>query len=260
MTARLKRKIIEAPLALIDDPAQIDRMDIDPEKVAELAQSISEVGLLQPVLLRDVGERYEVVAGHRRVLACRKLNLQHVDAVVKSMTDQEAAIIRATENLARENLTPLEEAIIFGNLITNYKMSIDQVAEKFGYKAGTVRRRMDINKMPPVLRDAIHQKRISVTVAEELWPISNPGDLDYYLLFALDNGCTRDVARSWCKEWKDAKRRKEHAGGEGGCILAPTEPRPVYVACDLCEGPMEIGQETVLRLCKQCYATIKQNM
>lgn len=257
---KVKRKIIEAPLALIDDPAQVDRMDIDLEKVAELAQSISEVGLLQPVLLRDVGERYEIVAGHRRVLACRKLKLTLIDAIVKSLTDQEAAILRATENLSRENLTPLEEAIIFGNLINNFQMTIDQVAEKFGYKAGTVRRRMDINKMPPVLREAIHAKRISVTVAEELWPISNPGDLDYYLSFALDHGCTRDVARAWCKEWRDAKRRKEHAGGEGGAILAPSEPRPVYVACDLCEGPMEIGQEIVLRVCKPCHGTIKQHM
>ena len=255
-----KRKIIEAPLALIDRPSTIDRMEIDSEKVAELAQSIAEVGLLQPVLLRDVGERYEIVAGDRRVMACRKLNLVTIDAVVKSMTDQEAAIIRATENLARENLTPLEEATIFGNLFGRYKMSVEQIAEKFGYKAGTVRRRMDINKMPPVLRDAIHQKRISVTVAEELWPISNPGDLDYYLSFALDHGCTRDVARAWCKEWRDAKRRKEAASGEGSSILSPSEPRPVYVACDLCTGPMEIGQETVLRLCKECYATIKQNM
>jgi len=255
-----KTKRIKAPLELIDNPSTIDRMEIDLEKVAELARSIAEVGLLQPVLLRHVGERYEVVAGHRRVMACKILALSTIDAVVRSMDDQEAAIVRATENLARENLTPVEEAVIFGNLIGNYKMTVEKVAEKFGYNPGTVRRRMDINKMPPVLRDAIQQKRISVTVAEELWPISNPGDLDYYLSFALDHGCTKDVARSWCKEWRDAKRRKESASGEGASIMSPSEPRPVYVACDLCTGPMEIGQEIVLRLCKACYGTIKQNM
>lgn len=255
-----KRKITEVLIRNIDPPSVVDRLEIDSEKVNELADSICEIGLLQPILLRSIGSRFEIVAGHRRFLAHVKLGVPKIDAVVKEMTDQEAAIIRATENLARENLTPFEEAVIFGNLIAVHKMSIDDVAKKFGFKAGTIRRRMDICKMPPELQDAVHKKRISVSVAEELWPIADKGDLDYYLSFALDHGCTKEVARTWCKDWRDAKRRKEAPGGDGGQIFAPSEPRPVFVACDLCVGPMEIGKEVVLRVCQGCFATIKQNM
>jgi len=75
------------------------------------------------------------------------------------MTDQEAAIIRASENLARENLTPLEESVIFSNLYTLYKMTVEQIAQKFGYKAGTIKRRMDLMKMPPILQTAVHAKK-----------------------------------------------------------------------------------------------------
>lgn len=260
MAKRLKRKIAEILLVEIDEPSLVDRIEISPEGIAELAENISEIGLLQPVLLRPLKDRYEIVAGHRRFLACRKLGLSLIDAVVKEMTEQEAAIVRASENLARENLTPIEEAVIFGNLITNHKMSPEQVAKKFGYKPGTIRRRMDILKMPPPLQEAVHKKRISVTVAEELWPISDPSDLDYYLTFAIENGCTKETARGWCKEWKDSKRREKPAGDEGGQVFAPSEPRPVYVVCDLCTGPMEIGKETVLRVCPECYKLIKQNM
>lgn len=255
-----KRKITEVPLNQIDPPSVVDRIAIDTDKVAELAESILEIGLLQPVLLRPIGTRFEVVAGHRRFLAHIRLKVSTIDALIKEMTDQEAAIIRASENLARENLTPFEEAVIFANLVAVHKMTVDEIAKKFGYKAGTIRRRMDINKMPPELQDAVHKKRISVSVAEELWPISDQGDLDYYLSFALDHGCTKEVARTWCKDWRDAKRRKEAPGGEGGQVFSPAEPRPVFVACDLCVGPMEIGQEVVMRVCQKCYATVKKNM
>lgn len=260
MVKRLKRKIVETLLVEIDPPPDLDRMEIDPEKITELAASISEIGLLQPILLRPVKDRFEIVAGHRRYLAHERLGLPVIDSVVKVMTDQEAAIIRATENLSREDLTPFEEAVAFSNLVAKYNMTLEQVSKQFGYKPGTIRRRMDLVKMPPQLQKAVHTKQISVTVAEELWPISDPGDLDYYLTFAIENGCTKEVARSWCKEWRDFKRREKTAGVEGGHLLAPSQPRPVYVTCDLCLGSMELGKETVMRVCPGCFKTIKQNM
>jgi hypothetical protein len=176
------------------------------------------------------------------------------------MDDRESAIIRASENLARENLTPLEEATIFSNLRHRHGMNLEQIAKKFGYKAGTVKRRLELIKMPPQLKQAVHKKRISVSVAEALWPVSDLTHLDYLLSFAIDGGCTKEVAVQWCKDWRDAERRKKSPGGEGGQILSPQEPRPVYVTCDLCTGPMQIGEETVLRICKDCLGVIKKNM
>lgn len=260
MAKLLKRKIVEVLLTKIDEPNVVDRMEIDPEKVLELAENIAEVGLIQPISLRPMEDRYEIVAGHRRFLACQRLGLPVIDAVIKEMTDQEAALIRASENLGREDLTPIEESVIFGSLITKHEMSIEQVAKKFGYKAGTIKRRLDLLKMPPQLKQAVHEKRISVSVAEELWPISDLTHLDYLLTYALDGGCTKEVARSWCKDWRDNVRRAKASGGEGGQEFSPQEPRPVYVACDLCSGAMEIGEETVLRCCKNCIKVIRENM
>lgn len=260
MTRRLKRTIKAIKLNEIVLSKEIDRMEINEAKIEELARSIEEIGLLQPILLREKGEGFELIAGHRRLLACEKLELTVIDAVVTRMSDADAAITRATENLARENLTPIEEANIFANLVAKHKMTVEEVAKKFGYNAGTVLRRMDLNKMPPQLREAIHLKRISVSVAEALWPINDMTDLDYYLSFAVDGGCTKDVARAWCKEWRDLKRRKEAPVGDGGHHFTPSEPRPVYVPCDTCLQAMEIGKETVLRICKGCAETIAKNL
>ena len=255
-----KQAIKSVPLDLIDEPKGIIRMDIDPQGIDELAQSISEIGLLQPILIAVDGERYEVVFGHRRYLASKKLGLSSTNALIRTMTQEEIGIARATENISRADLTPLEEAATYLNLIKQYGLTLEQVAQKMGKSAGTIKRRMDLLKMPPQLQKAVHSKSISISVAEELWTIADMADLDYYLTFAVDGGCTKEVARSWAKEWKDKKRRAENPGAEGGQAFAPTEPRPVFVPCDLCIGPMEIGQETVLRLCPKCANIIKQNM
>lgn len=260
MTKRVKDKITEVDLSLIDDPKTVDRMEISPESISELAQSISEIGLLQPVLLRPTHPRFEIVAGHRRVLAHKKLSLDFIKAIVREMTDQEAAFIRATENLARKNLTPIEEANVFSNLVNGYELSYEEVGRKFGKSPGLIKRRMDLLKMPPQLQKAVHDKKISISVAEELWPISDTATLDYYLSFALDGGCTKEIARMWCKDWKDSLRRKEAASGEGVQILAPSEPRPIYVACDICVEAIEIGKETTLRVCPSCAKVIRENM
>lgn len=260
MTKSSKQTIRDVSIALIDEPKDVLRIDIDSQKIDELAQSISEIGLLQPILVAVDGERFELVFGHRRFLACRKLELSSIRSIVREMTVEEVGIARATENINRADLTPIEEANTYRNLISVYGLTVEAVAKKMGRTAGTIKRRMDLLKMPPQLQEAVHNKRISMTVAEELWPISDLTDLDYYLSFALDGGCTKDVARTWYKDWQDKKRRQKSAGGEGVQDFAPAEPRPIYVSCDLCHGPMEIGQETVLRVCKDCYTTIKQNM
>jgi len=260
MARHSKQTIKDLELKVIDEPKGILRMDIDPGTIEELAQSISEIGLLQPILVAVDGERFELVFGHRRYLASKKLGLSSIKSIIRIMTQEEIGIARATENISRADLTPLEEATTYLNLIEEYGLTLEQTAQKMGKSAGTIKRRMDLLKMPPQLQKAVHSKSISISVAEELWTIADQADLNYYLSFAVDGGCTKEVARTWAKEWKDKKRRAENPGVEGVQTFAPTEPRPVYVACDLCTGPMEIGQETVLRLCPDCAKTIKQNM
>ena len=260
MVKRSKQTIKEVSLGLIDEPKEILRMEINPDDLNDLMLSISEIGLLQPILVATDGDRYELVFGHRRYLACEKLGLSTIRAIVRDMTQEEIGIARATENISRADLTPVEEATTYKNLVGKYGFTLEEVAQKMGKSAGTIKRRMDILKMPPQLQKPLHSKQISIAVAEALWVISDPTDLEYYLSFALDGGCTKDVARSWAKEWKDKKRRAENPVDIGGGDFAPSEPRPVYVSCDFCIGPMEIGKETVLRVCPDCYKIIKQNM
>jgi len=256
----LKRAIQKVDLSLIDEPSGRIRIEIDPALINELAESISQVGLLQPIVLRSGNGRYEIIAGHRRYLAHKVLNESVIDAVVVVLSDIDAAVARATENLARVDLSPLEEAAIWKDLTETHGMSFEEIGKKFGRNPATIRRRIDLLKMPPVLQKAVHDRKISHSVAEELWCITDPTSLDYYLMFAVENGCTKQVANAWAKEWKDSVRRSQEPGAVGGGVTSPSQPRPYYIACDICHSPAELGKESVLRICDVCSATIKQNM
>jgi len=261
MPKHLKQTVKDVSLDLVDGPQGALRMDIDPDELDELAQSISEIGLLQPIMLAVNGGRFEVVFGDRRYRAHKKLGLSVVRAIVRNMTQEEIGIARATENISRADLTPLEEAATYKNLIEHYGMTIERVARKMSKTPGTIKRRMDILRMPPVLQQAVHKKQISMTVAESLWSISDQASLEYYLSFAIENGCTKEVARSWAKDWKDGKRRSQTPGNEGrGVDLSPSEPRPSYVPCDICNQPVDLNTTKFFRTCPACFRAIKKGM
>lgn len=260
MAKAVKKKNKDVELVLIDEPETVDRFGIDQDYISELADSINAIGLLQPIILRPVKDRFEVIAGHCRFLAHKKLGRLKINANVVPMEDGAAALARATENLARKNLTPMEEAAVYRNLIDNQDFTIDQVAKKMGKSGGVIKRRLDLIRMPGVLQDAVHKKLVSITVAEELWPIADLTSLEYYLSFAIDSGCTKETARIWCKEWKDSVRREGMPASDELLTQNPYEPRPTYMPCDLCHEPVELGKETTLRICPDCGQTIKENM
>lgn len=244
--------------SLIDEPDGMIRMDIDQDYINELALSIKEIGLLQRILLARKGERFEIVAGHCRFLAHIRAGIPRIKAIIRTMTRREIVIARATENIARKDLTPIEEAATYSDMHETHGMSLEEIGKKMGKSPGIVKRRIDMLRMPPQLQEALHKRRISIAVAEELWPISDLTQLDYYLSFALDGGCTKDVARQWCKDWKDSKRRQSSAVAGGGEAMSPCEPRPTFLPCDLCLNPVELGKDKIMRACPECYQLIIQ--
>lgn len=261
MAKLLKQTIKDISLDLVDEPKGILRMEINPEQLEDLMQSISEIGLLQPIMLAIDSDRFEVVFGHRRFLAHKKLGLSTIRAIVRQMTHQEIGIARATENISRADLTPFEEAATYRSLIDEYGFTLEQVARKMSKTPGTIKRRMDILRMSPLLQKAVHHKQISMTVAEELWPISDETSLEYYLSFAIENGCTREVARQWTKDWKDSQRRSKTPDGPGGSVdLSPQEPRPSYIPCDLCREPVDLNLTKFFRTCPTCFNAIKKGI
>lgn len=246
-------------MGLIDEPDGVVRLEIDPDKIKELSESIKAIGQLQPILLRPKNERYEIVFGHRRFLATQLMGSARISAIVKVIDDEVTALMRATENIAREDLTLIEEAAIYKDLRDRAGLRVDQIGKKMGKTPGLIKRRLDLLRMPPCLQKSIHEGSISYGVAEELWRLGEVDEIEYLLQFAVDHGITVTVARQWVKDKLDERRRRQTDVGGGGMVeRSPLEVRPTYYACDICTDPVKIELSKALRVCVSCVAIIKK--
>jgi len=259
----MKNELMKAQnvqLTLIDRPAVPDRLSIDPEHIKDLAASIAETGLQSPIVLTQRDGRYEIVSGDCRYQAFLSLGRTEIPAYIRKLSDEDVVIYRATENLQRKDLTVIEEARIYKNLHDNHEMSWEMIAKRVGKTPGLVKRRCDLLKMPEILISAMHEKKIGYAVAEELCRLPDAGKIEYYLGYCIDHGASLRVVADWVREELSVQRQRSASAGGGDWGSALFETKPIYVACDVCHGPMEIGKEKSLRICAACNETIKANM
>uniref|UniRef100_A0A7V3KMV4 ParB/RepB/Spo0J family partition protein n=1 Tax=candidate division WOR-3 bacterium TaxID=2052148 RepID=A0A7V3KMV4_UNCW3 len=243
---------------LIDRPIKIARELIDPEKVRELAESIREIGLLQPVILRPSNGRYEMVAGDRRYLAHKMLNLKEIKAVVMDLDDHETVVIRGIENLQRENLTPSEEAKFYQLLYEEGGLSASQIAKKTGRALSTITRYLRFAECPEEVRKAVDNKEISLLVLETLMEIDDPDIFNYHFKMAVANGINNTTARIWVDDYLKTKAGTYYSEGEGvHQSNIEIETRPSFMTCDVCLGPVEIKVIKNLMVCPECRKKVK---
>jgi len=245
-------------LDLIDEPEEIVRMDIDQKELNELAESIKERGLMQPIGVTPRGKRFMIVYGHRRYLAHKILIKKDIICRVEEIDDKQIAVDRAMENLQRVNLTPFEEGHLYANLREKAGMSIEEISKKIRKSPGVIHRRMDILRMPDSFQQALHKKQISIAVAEELWSCKDGSKREYFLELAVEHGITRDIARAWVQDFNKQLRNITTEGGGGGLETGAFEELPIYRACDLCRNPAEYKDTKNLIICPECHKRIKE--
>jgi len=252
----MENEFTEIKVELIDRPETGVRLSIDPAEVDELAQSIRQQGLLQPIVLNKKKGRYEIVAGDRRFLAVQALRRKTISARIVEMSELEVDLARGAENLQRRDLTPYEEGHIYVNLSVKHNMTNDQIGKKMGKSPGVVKRRMDILGMPDSFQRAIHLGKVSVSVAEELLGCSDSAHREYLIEMAIEHGITKEVGRMWVQDWKKGLRRSAEDGGNGGSRKSVMEPEIFYRSCDACRGAVDLNKVQEFRVCPECYKLI----
>ncbi|MBS3898223.1 MAG: nucleoid occlusion protein [Dethiobacter sp.] len=134
------------------------RKQIDLEKVQELAQSVRTYGLLQPVIVRESHQHdYELVAGHRRLMACQILGWSEIPAIVKRLSNSGMATVALIENLQRENLTFLEEALAYDKILQEFKPKVTQevLAQRLGKSQSTIANKLRLLKLPELVKEKL---------------------------------------------------------------------------------------------------------
>lgn len=166
-------QIAEVDISLISPQKNQPRKNFDQLLLRELADSIREMGVLQPVLLRPVGERYEIVAGERRWRAAGIAGLKTLPALIRELEDAEVAEISLIENLQRDDLSIIEEAMAYRNMIEKYRYSQESLSQRIGKSRVHISNTMRLLGLPGEVIVLLEKKQISAGHARALLGLSS---------------------------------------------------------------------------------------
>ncbi len=163
------------PLGQIAPNPQQPRLVFEAEALVELAASIREHGVLQPILVRPRGDNeYELIAGERRWRASKTAGMETIPALVEDIDDETALEISIIENLQREDLTPLDEAAIYDRMVREHGYSVRKLAQKLGKDKGYLENRLRLADAPDDVRELVSLRKDTLSHAYELMKVQDP--------------------------------------------------------------------------------------
>jgi ParB family chromosome partitioning protein len=163
------------PVDRIDSNPQQPRLAFNQETLDELAASIREHGVLQPILVRPIDQnRYQLVAGERRWRASKQAGLETIPALIEEIDDDTALEISIIENLQREDISPLDEAAMYDRMVREHGYSIRKLADKLGKDKGYLENRLRLADAPPEIRELVSLRKDTLSHAYELMKVDDP--------------------------------------------------------------------------------------
>ena len=169
-------KVIEGILVdinKVEPNREQPRKNFDEDTLLELSESIKQFGVLQPLLVQDKKGYYEIIAGERRWRAAKLAGLKEVPVIIKDLTDQEVVEIALIENIQRENLNPIEEAIAYKRLLTEFNLKQDEVAERVSKSRTAVTNSMRLLKLNEKVQQMVIDDMLSTGHARALLGIDD---------------------------------------------------------------------------------------
>lgn len=192
----------QLPIGSIDVNKAQPRKTFHNETIASLAESIKANGMLQPITVRKIGQRYEIVAGERRFRACRLLKMQTIPAIVKELSPRQVCELSLIENLQREDLNPIEEAAAIQALMEEFQLTQQEVSQRIGASRPAIANALRLLKLPEPVKRMIASGRISAGHGRAFAALG-----DEALMVALAEKCAQE---GWSV--REAERQAAAAG------------------------------------------------
>ena len=165
--------MMTVPMAKIRrDPTQ-PRKEFSDASLAELASSIEQQGLIQPIVVRETVDGYLIIAGERRFRACGKLGRKEIEVIVKNLSDEEAALFSLAENLQRENLSPLEEANGYKHIMDTFNLTVNDLSDRLGKPRSSVSNSIRLLGLTDEVKEMLGKSEIAVGHAKAILGISD---------------------------------------------------------------------------------------
>ncbi len=240
------------PVADIIDPENAMRTDFDPQAMAELMDSMQRTGLLQPILIKKHGDKFEVIAGHRRLTAARKLGWELINTIVIDAQSVDAELMKVHENLIRENVHILDEALYLQQLKTSKNLTNEQVASLIHRSRSYVETRINCLVYPPELLEALKANEINITVAEQLARILDEKLRIHYLRHAVESGASGVIVKQWADSCTmlDETPASDNNSEEKSTIVPHVDN--AIMECAVCNTKHDFTKTRVVRICFGC--------
>ena len=212
-------------ISMIEPNREQPRKKFEEDALLELADSIKLHGVLQPLLVRKIKDYYEIIAGERRWRAAKLAGIKEVPVIVKEYSEQEIVEIRLIENIQRENLNPIEEAMAFKKLLEEFQLKQDEVADRVSKSRTAVTNSMRLLKLDDTVQQMIIDEMISTGHARALLAIDDK-KLQYELANRIfDEKLSVRETEKLVKEIKNPKKPKEKKAVENEFVYKDLENR-----------------------------------
>ena len=163
ITPAAQREYIYIDIDKLRPSAYQSRLDLPQQQLKELADSIKNKGLIQPLVVRKKGDYFEIVAGSRRYYASKSLGLNKLPVIVRELEDKDALIFSVIENLQRQDLNPIEEAQSFQRLVEEFGLSPEEISHILGKDRTTIVNLLRLLKLPEIIQEALRDRKITAS-------------------------------------------------------------------------------------------------
>ncbi|MBO7747061.1 nucleoid occlusion protein [Paenibacillus sp. MWE-103] len=182
-------EVKQIPVAEVDTSPYQPRTVFDDDRIDELSQTIRTHGIIQPIVVRVRNGRYEIIAGERRFRAVKKLGLETIPAIIREFNDSQAASIALIENLQREGLTSIEEAVAYQKLIELHNLTQESLAQRLGKSQSTIANKIRLLSLGDTVKGALMERKITERHARALLSL----DSEELQLKVLDDIITKEL-------------------------------------------------------------------
>lgn len=196
-------------ITLVEPNKNQPRHSFDKDKIDELSESIKEHGVIQPIIVVKNDDRYKIVAGERRWRAAKKAGLKEIPAVIRNYSEFEIAQIALIENLQRENLNPIEEALGYQTLMSKFNMTQEDVSDKIGKSRSAIANSVRLLSLDEPIRQKLISGEISSGHARALLSIESPKVRLAVLESIIEKGLNVRQAEALAKQLQKAKPQKK---------------------------------------------------
>lgn len=205
--------LIEVAISQIDTNADQPRKRFDEDELLELSESIRLHGVIQPIILTARGKRYEIIAGERRFRAAKLAGLTKIPAVIREYTEREIMEVSLIENIQRQDLNPIEEAKAYQNLIKEYKLKQDDLAERLSKSRSSITNALRLLKLSDKVQSMLEENMISGGHARALLAIEDKDRQQALAMRIFDEKLSVREVEKLVKKLSEAKEEPEKKSG-----------------------------------------------